>query len=249
MQALKFEELTFEQKIGLVICATPSLGDRDLSGAIEMVKNRMLGAVYSYDEKAIATLKAAADYPLLCICSAEGGYGEATIPLQIAIAASGAKEEYAYSFGKVVAALLREKGYNCINGPVLDMPTVVNGYPVGNVMRALSSDIEVTTKLAKAIARGMHDSGVLAFPKHYPGGNDVPYDTHMRPGYSKMTKEELLATRLVPYIEMMKEGLVDGVMPAHRFCPEIDPEKPASLSRPVLDILREQGFDGVAFTD
>ena len=30
MQALKFEELTFEQKIGLVICATPSLGDRDL---------------------------------------------------------------------------------------------------------------------------------------------------------------------------------------------------------------------------
>ena len=57
MKALKFEDLTFEQKIGLTICATPSLGDRDLTGAIEMVKNRMLGAVYSYDKEAIAKLK------------------------------------------------------------------------------------------------------------------------------------------------------------------------------------------------
>ena len=29
----------------------------------------------------------------------------------------------------------------------------------------------------------------------------------------------------------------------------IDPTAPASLSRPVLDIIREQGFEGVLITD
>lgn len=248
MKALKFEDLTFEQKIGLTICATPSLGDRDLTGAIEMVKNRMLGAVYAHDPVALRKLKDVADYPLLCICSAEGGVDEATIPMQTAITAAGAKEEYAYSFGKVVASILKKKGYNCINGPVVDMPTFGNA-PAGGIMRSLGSDVARTTMLAKAIARGMHDAGVLSIPKHYPGGNDVPFDSHMREGYANKTKEELLSYRLVPYIEMIKDGLLDGIMPAHRLCVNIDPERPASLSRKVLDIIREQGFDGFFFTD
>ena len=38
-------------------------------------------------------------------------------------------------------------------------------------------------------------------------------------------------------------------MTTHCVFPNIDPDRPASLSKKVIDIIRNKGFDGVAFTD
>jgi len=44
-------------------------------------------------------------------------------------------------------------------------------------------------------------------------------------------------------------GLLDGIMTGHYRLPNIDPDRPASLSEKVIGIFRNQGFDGIAITD
>ena len=49
---------------------------------------------------------------------------------------------------------------------------------------------------------------------------------------------------------LIDKELIDGVMVGHHVLKNIDPDRPASLSRPVLDILRKEcGFQGFYITD
>ena len=246
LKPLVFEELTIEQKIALTICATPIIGDKEIEPLIDMAKKRMLGSVYTSRPEWIKSIQEAADYPIMFVGASSAP--EAAIPQLIAITASGAKEEYAYSYGKVCALAARKIGVNALNNMVVDMPVRGNA-PLGTTVRGFSGKVDVTSRLAVAMARGIRDAGVLNIPKHYPGTNDSPVDTHMREGYIEGNAEKLLSNRAVPYLEMMKAGVIDGIMPGHSVMPEIDPSKPASLSRPVLDVLRNAGFDGFYLSD
>ena len=67
--------------------------------------------------------------------------------------------------------------------------------------------------------------------------------------HSTQTEDELLNTILVPYLELMKEGLLPAIMVGHQICDAIDPDNPASLSKKVIDIIRDLGFDGVIYSD
>ena len=72
----------------------------------------------------------------------------------------------------------------------------------------------------------------------------------MREGFDYDTKEQLVESALYPYRKLIEEDLIDGVMVGHHLLPNIDPDRPASLSRPVLDILRDEcGFRGFYITD
>lgn len=246
LKPLVFEELTMEQKIALTICATPVIGDKEIEPLLEMAKKRMLGSVYTSRPEWIAKIQEAADYPIMFVGLPSNP--DIKIPQLISITAAGGKEEYAYSYGKMVAFESRKLGINANNEMVVDMPIRGNA-PLGTTVRGFSGDVETTSRLAVAMARGLRDGGVLNIPKHYPGTNDSPVDTHMREGYIKGDKAELLRERAVPYLEMMKAGVMDGIMPGHSVMPEIDPDKPASLSRPVLNVLREVGFDGFYLSD
>jgi len=63
------------------------------------------------------------------------------------------------------------------------------------------------------------------------------------------TKEELINEHLYPYKKLLDEDLLGGIMTGHKRMVNIDNTRPASLSKPVIDIIREMGFDGVAITD
>lgn len=246
LKPLKLEELTLEQKIALTICATPIIGDKEIEPLIEMAKKRMLGSVYTSRPEWIAKIQEAADYPIMFVGLPSAP--ELKIPQLISITAAGGKEEYAYSYGKAVAMASRKLGVNANNEMVVDLPTTGN-MPCGTAMRGFGGDIHNTTRLAVAMAHGLRDGGVLNIPKHYPGANDLPYDSHMREGVINATEQELLKTRLLPYLEMMREGVIDGIMPGHKRDVKIDPEMPTSLSKKMLDIIRKQGFDGFYLSD
>jgi len=47
----------------------------------------------------------------------------------------------------------------------------------------------------------------------------------------------------------MERDLLPAVMVGHTVYKNIDPEYPASLSKKVIDIIRELGFDGIVYTD
>ena len=67
---------------------------------------------------------------------------------------------------------------------------------------------------------------------------------------SEATVEELLDYNLYPYKYLIDRGLLDGVMTEHTRFSSIDNVYPASLSKPVIDIIRDRlNFDGFCVTD
>lgn len=258
MRELKLEELSTRQKLGFVTIATifREAGPEQLDYVIELIKEHAVGAVWvNYDEdhldeaKAkIDRIKEAADYPILIMCDAESGLGnDRTIGRHNALGMVDS-EEAAYIFGKVTAVTARNLGYNVVCDPVIDLAE--GRCMVGTNIRSYGNDKEKAAKLAIAEARGMHDGGVLTVGKHYPGeGAAGAIDSHMAEALSESTVEELLDYNLYPYLALMKEGLLDGIMTRHARYVNIDPEYPASLSEKVIGIIRDQGFDGFAVTD
>ena len=251
MQALKKENLTLEQKLGMTLCANLAFGEEDFENALEMIKDHRLGGVWIQDsphlDEYVRRIREVADYPVVVICDAEQGAGENLIPQQLAITAAGAKDEDAYSFGYATGAWLRQHGYNAVTNPVVDVCLL--NTPCGHTTRTYGDDYDTVSRLSIATARGMRDAGILVVAKHYPGGCVMPYDTHMREDISYATAEEMKATHMRPYFDLLEAGLLDGVMPGHRRFMNIDPEYPTCLSRPVLSMLREAGFDGFYISD
>ena len=246
--------LTMEQKLGMLLCATLGYGEEDVQDALDLIRERKLGAVwvqpgYKNAMDIIRRVREEADYPILIMTDAENGYGDHKIPASIAIAAAHRSEEIAYSFGRITATLHRQMGYNVVCNPIIDVSGKQNA-PCGSKTRNFGADKERTARLGAAVARGMHEAGILTVGKHYPfGGEGMPYDSHMREGFTTSTREELIEGPMYPCRKLMEEGLLDGIMVGHKRCVKVDPERPASLSKPMLDIIRELGFDGFIITD
>ncbi|MBQ9116464.1 MAG: hypothetical protein IJY04_05525, partial [Clostridia bacterium] len=254
MKELKLEELSVRQKLGMsmiAFCWGEEYTDIDyLEG---LIKEHSLGGIWivprnGENKQVLKRLLAAADYPLLSFTDAESGWGEYKIGRHNALGMTGS-EELAYLFGKMTALGARKEGYNVVCNPVIDM---VNArWLCGGNIRVYGSDKHQVARLAAAEARGMHDAGVLTVGKHYPGSSKTGQfiDSHMGETFSDETAEELLEYNLYPYLELMKEGLLDGVMLKHSRFPLIDPDYPASLSAEHIKLIRERGFDGFAMTD
>lgn len=250
MRELKFEELTLEQKLGMVSVAT--IGTRQKPDyeeyILDLIKNHSLGCLWvqmgsSEDDMPGFVKKAreVADYPLLIVQDAESGITDFMVGSHSAIGIAGT-EEHAYAFGKCVGVTARNIGYNMLCDPVLDMR-------LGST-RSLGLDKDKVASLAVAMARGMHDAGVLCIAKHYPGGTDAEgIDSHMSEGISKDTVDDLLNYDLYPYKRLLEENLLDGIMSQHKRFINIDPDYPGTLSKKVLDIIRSLGFNGVIMTD
>ena len=256
IKELKFEELTTEQKLGMTMTAICNNPDRtDIDFLEKLIKERSLGALWITPspmrgtDAVLKRLKDAADYPLLIFCDAESGFAPYLVGKHNSIAMTDS-EELAYMFGKVTALAARKKGYNVVCDPVVDM-TKENATCNGTA-RSLGGDKYKVAKLACAIAKGMHDGGVLTVAKHYPGNSpdvDRKIDSHMAETSSPDTEETMLEYSLYPYMELDRRGLLDGVMLRHGRYVNIDPDYPASLSKEIIKIFRNQGFNGFAITD
>ena len=261
MKELKLCELTTEQKLGMVLTGIirplkPTDNyesfDENLEYTLELIRNHSLGAVWvpptiKRRAEVIEKIKATADYPILIMTDAESGIGDHLIGRHNAIGMADS-EELAYTFGKVTAIGARELGYNTVCAPVLDMQDEWGA--CGTNIRSIGCDKHRVAELAKAEANGLRDGGVLRIAKHYPGGdNPLRIDSHMAERVCFMAKEELLDYSLYPYLELMKDNLIDGIMTQHTRYVNVDSEYPGTLSEKVINIIREQGFDGFSITD
>src|SRR5438093_93621 len=111
---------------------------------------------------------------------------------------------------------------------------------------ALMADLQ---GLARAVA-GLHDAGIIAAAKHFPGHGDTSIDTHRGLARVDGDRQALARRELVPFRAAVDCG-VDIVMTSHIMFPTLDPEHPATLSPVILgDLLRgTMGFKGVILTD
>ena len=149
--------------------------------------------------------------------------------------------------GAAVARGLRSLGINWNFAPVLD----VNNNPANPVIaeRSFGEDPQQVARLAGAWMRGSLAEGVACCVKHFPGHGDTHTDSHHALPVVDKSLAALEALELRPFRALA--AVAPAVMTAHIVYPQIDPEYPATLSRPVLTgVLREGiGYHGVVITD
>lgn len=157
--------------------------------------------------------------------------------------------EYAQEYGTIMAQELLACGIDLSLAPILDLhdtSTVIAGLD-----RAFHENPNAVVDLAGAFIQGMNAAGMPAIGKHFPGHGSVVSDSHCTMPISVAPMDELLSKDLKPFIDLIKKGLLAGVMPAYVTYEAVDKENSAGFSKIWLeDILRDQlGFAGLVLSD
>lgn len=149
---------------------------------------------------------------------------------------------------RAMARELRAAGLNLDFAPMLDLAT--NPTSPVTLGRSFGADPQTVAEMGVAAVRGLAAEGVLACAKHFPGHGDAAVDPHFDLPRFNGTSEGLARHELVPFAAAIAAD-APTVMTAHILLPQVDPERPASLSPRVLGgILREQlKFGGVILAD
>ncbi len=157
-------------------------------------------------------------------------------------------EASVYETGLLIGGTLRAHGVNFDLAPVLDVEYENGNSVVGD--RSFGKTPEQTARFGAEMLRGIQDGGALACAKHFPGHGGTRLDSHLELPALDYTLEELRAGPLIPFAAVLDAG-ARAVMSAHILFPNIDPERPATLSRRLLTgLLREEmGFFGLILTD
>lgn len=135
-------------------------------------------------------------------------------------------------------------GLDVVFAPVLDVDSGFSSV-IGD--RSFSGEPHVVTTLAGAFINGMHEAGMVAVGKHFPGHGGVAMDSHHEFPIDPRSMETLRARDLVPFAALASR--LEGMMPAHVVYSCFD-ERPAGFSPNWLGMLREDvGFKGAIFSD
>lgn len=244
----KLEDMTIEQKLGMVFCAR-NLEGESLDYTLELIKKRALGCVQlqAHHPELTEKILAAADYPILVFNDAEMGFPTSPLPKIPLMSLSACdNDDYLRAFAKGIVRDAKEAGFNGNWGPVID---ILHRDGPCRVHRRISDNPEKVAHAAEVLSEVFHQNHYLSCGKHYPGGHDSLFDTHMAEGFAETTEQELCEFDLVPYIHLNKKGLLPCIMTDHTVYRNIDPKYPASLSKKVIGIIRKLGYDGIIFTD
>ena len=252
MKSIDINELSVEQKIGMLLVVRDISDPEDRKFVFDMIKKRAVGGIQVRPisptaKEDVAEIRATADYPILICADMEQGFptSEYMIPSVMALAVTG-DEELAYQFGCVTAIEAKRHGYNTVWGPCVDL---VAGNALCKVPRTFGDDPEFAGKMASAIMRGYNDNGMVSTAKHWPSGLDILDDQHMFATSSQHTEEELKGAVFGPYRYAMEQGQLCGIMTNHSFFTNVDETYPGTLSKKLISIVRDAGFDGIIMTD
>ncbi len=141
--------------------------------------------------------------------------------------------------------LLLSLGVNMNLGPVCDVTSDTDAFMY---WRSPGSDAETVCDFVSVVVSEMNAQGIGGALKHFPGyGNNL--DTHTQIVYDYREMEHFEQTDFLPFKAAIEAG-AGCIMVSHSIVQCMDPYRPASLSKAVNDILRnELGFDGVLMTD
>lgn len=148
--------------------------------------------------------------------------------------------------GWLNAAELRACGIDLNFAPVLDLD-----YGVSSVIgdRAFHKKAEVVADLAHAYMLGMHEAGMAAVGKHFPGHGAIEADTHTSIAVDARRYADIRSDDMLAFERMMHYKL-PAVMAAHVIYSACD-DKPAGFSSYWMhDVLRtELNFNGAILSD
>ena len=114
--------------------------------------------------------------------------------------------------------------------------------------RTFGQDAESTADYISTVVTTMNEEGISSTLKHFPGyGNNE--DTHTGIAYDNRPMSTFESSDFLPFLAGIKAG-APAVLVSHNIVNCMDSGAPASLSKEVHRILREElGFTGVIMTD
>ena len=104
-------------------------------------------------------------------------------------------------------------------------------------VRSFGADPHLVARHVAAYVGACRLPASAACVKHFPGHGDTAVDSHLDLPVVTASMDDLRRRELVPFAAAVKAGAA-AVMTSHVLLPTLDPEWPATLSRPVVDLLR-----------
>ncbi len=147
--------------------------------------------------------------------------------------------------GTVIAWELADLGLDFSFAPVLDLD---HGRSAVIGTRAFHGQPQGVVALAQAMIQGLHEQGMAAVAKHFPGHGYVRMDSHVGLPVDDRSVDQIEKRDLIPFQQLA--NLVQAVMPAHVLYPALD-SAPAGFSTVCIrDWLRQRlGFSGLVISD
>ena len=161
----------------------------------------------------------------------------------------GAVDDVALSerAGRCVGLDLATVGIDLDLGPVADVNSDPDNPVIGT--RSFGAEPGLVSRHVAAWVTGLQSTGVVACVKHFPGHGDTAQDSHLTLPVVDASATLVRSRDLPPFAAAVGAG-VGAVMTSHLMVPSLDPDQPATLSAPILGLLRsELGFDGVIVSD
>jgi beta-N-acetylhexosaminidase len=141
--------------------------------------------------------------------------------------------------------ILKSLGINTNLAPVCDVSTDTEDFIY---KRSFGQDAKETAEYVKTVVSAMNEQGIGCTLKHFPGyGNNI--DTHTGIAIDKRSSEQFYANDFLPFEAGISAG-AGSILVSHNIVMAFDKTYPASLSRNVHNILRNDlKFNGVIMTD
>lgn len=252
-------KMTLEEKVGqLFLVRVPE------QNQVEDIKNYHLGGYLLFDrdmegkgqseiKQTIASYQAASKTPMFIGSDEEGGTVSRLSRNQIV---SPAFESPQTSYQKDgwegitqeidrKAQVFKELGIQLGMFPDADVSTDPQSFIYD---RTIGMDAAGTSQYVKLSVEEMKKQKIGSTLKHFPGyGNNR--DSHVEIVTDERSIDELRKNDFLPFEVGIKAG-ADSIMVSHNVVQAIDGDRPASISKPVHDVIRnELGFEGVVMTD
>lgn len=144
-----------------------------------------------------------------------------------------------------MGSMMKDLGLGSGTTPVVDLARTGTHDVIGQ--RAFGDDPELVTALGRVVVDAMLEVGSMPIIKHIPGYGRVNVDPHFDCPVVEASVEEMMASDFRPFMALQDSP---WAMVAHLIFTSIDPERPASVSPLVHDLIRRDlGYDGVLITD
>lgn len=141
--------------------------------------------------------------------------------------------------------LLMELGVNMNLAPVADVSTAPEDFIY---TRSFGQPASETAAYVALVTQTMKEKGIASCLKHFPGyGSNT--DTHTGIAVDERPYGTFTSSDFLPFLSGIEAG-ADAILVSHNIVTCMDADLPASLSKPVHDILRnELHFTGLIITD
>ncbi|HEX8171447.1 MAG TPA: glycoside hydrolase family 3 N-terminal domain-containing protein [Thermoanaerobaculia bacterium] len=215
---------------------------------------RNIGTVQQFRDL-VAEVKSLSKCPPIFMIDEEGGRVDRLrhlvpgLPSAEAFAEGERSAELSQWFGRLIGMALRYFDIEVDLAPVVDIRG--EAAPKGLERRTFGGDPETVIELAGAFVDGLHEAGVAACLKHWPGIGTGSADPHYGATVIDVPLDVMMQRELVPFARLGNPS--GAIMIGHGTYPQIedDPDLPATLSKRLTnDLLREGiGFEGLAVSD